>query len=290
MEHPEYDVPNLSTEHEATENPVVESPEEQGVGDPDPQAERDVEGNLIPKHRLDEVIAQREAERQVLARERAERAAERAELDRLRKLASVAFGGESPAEGKPLDPRVKAARDRLLEVMPELRDVLELASKKADLLGVAGELPHIQQSTQNYWKRVASMTVDKVADNLAPLLLGDGKSGTDLTPAQRGKLQRDFLAWIEDDDSGERAQRYEGLDAKLADEFRDYVDGIYGFSSIRRTQNAAALAAGRAAGRLPVSGSSSAPVVAAPDNKKPQTDDEAADLAWRHAQAAMAAQ
>lgn len=186
---------------------------------------------------------------------------------RLKELLGPALG---LTDGKPaLDPRQQRARDLLLTLMPELKDVLSLAPKAKDLLGVAEQAPQWKTQTDSYWQGVAGRTLDTIYDGVAKLMLGQDKTGKDLDPEMQDDLWQSFTRWVGRDATGARVTRYESQDPALVSEFLKAFGARY-VDPARRAAAVVVTDRGRAAQRQPVQGSAGQP----PAAKPPQVDNQ----------------
>lgn len=182
---------------------------------------------------------------------------------------ALGFGEEKPT----LDPRQQRARDLLLTLMPELKDLMPLGAKAKDLLGIAEQAPQWSEQNKVYWQGVASRTLDNIYDGAAVAILGAGKTAKDLDPEMQDDLWQSFTRWVGRDQTGARVQRYEGQDATLTKEFLTAFSARY-VDPVRRSAAVVVGQRGEAARRQPVQGSGGQPPLAKPpavDN----TDEEA---------------
>jgi hypothetical protein len=236
----------------------------------------------IPKYRLDETIAERDALKSRVA-------ATDAELAKLKRLVGASLGIVDPDnEGKPrpLTPREQAIQKRMFELVPGLQNILKLSEKTDALASLAESMPDFTKQNEQYWGRVARSMYDGMEAKVAPLFLGDGKTVADMTPAARNRLRTDFANWVQSDPT--RADRYEALDQTLIDDYRTELEDTY-ITPVRRQLGAGALTRSRQVSRLPVSGGSGAPTRTPKPKAEPMDEDAAADAAWKDFQGRMQA-
>ena len=186
------------------------------------------------------------------------------------KVVAAQRGGQpagQPTDGQPAapDPKKQAILARLYEVAPELKGLIERAQ---DVLAAAEMLPQQKQQIEARWNVVAQRTIGTLFDNAAKTLLGDGKTGKDLTPVAQRRLHADFSHWCMADQS--RVTRYENEDPALVGEFLAEVRATY-VDPLRRAAVAPAVARAKTAAALPQAGGA-APV--ATPQPKPNLDDE----------------
>jgi hypothetical protein len=106
---------------------------------------------------------------------------------------------------------------------------------------------------QRHWQGVATQTSEKVYDAIAPAILGAGKTAKDLDAETRGELREGFARWINRDQTGARADRYEQQDPALVTEYATWFKARF-VDPGRRTAAAAVITRGAQTARLPVSG------------------------------------
>lgn len=290
-DHPEFEVPDGvggagDGEHDGGNPPAK-------AGAPDPSAAGGAPGGrgpggqpveTVPKYRLDETIA---------ARDRFERESRetKAEVEKLRRYVATALGiadPNAPAPAKELTPREKAIQQRIFELIPELKDLKDLAQHAGSLKGLVEQMPAFERQTGQYWNRVAATMLEGMEDGIAALVLGDGKKGADLDPKMKARYRADFASWVGADPK--RVERYEAIDRTLIDEYKAEVDEAV-VQPLRRQYGAKAATRARQIGKLPVAGNSSAPVAGVKKPAVPVGDaDAAADAAWANLQERVAAE
>jgi hypothetical protein len=227
----------------------------------------------LPPGRVEETTARADARYADLE---ARFKANEALLDKLKGV----FGPDKPAA----DPRAAAVRNRLLEVMPELKEVLELAGMRTDLQGLLQRAPGFVAQEQRMWGDLAARTMGKVHESIAPFMLGDGADAAALTKDQKeylaGELQRYCLR------DPKRVERYEQADPTLIEEFRDYYAAVH-VAPARRSMLTNATRRAAAGGQAPRAGRADAAGSTIP--KADPTDDDAVhNKAWTHLSSAFA--
>lgn len=226
---------------------------------------------MVPGYRLEEVVGQRnELQKRIDAIE--------AENKRFKSLIAGSLGITDPNDPnpKPLDARQQQIADRILELLPWLKDLKGLAGKVESLNGLADSVPDFQRQNQAYWKRLAVRMMSGVEEAIAPVLLGEGKKPSDLAQATKDRYRADFIRWVQADEK--KVDRYEGGDLTLIDDYRKELDAE--LAPTRRATGAAALAAGRKRATLPVAGTGTAPIGQAPKKPESLDEDSAAQAAW----------
>lgn len=148
-----------------------------GVGTPASQfSYPEDRSGWIPKTRFDEAVAR-----------------ERAEVERIRQVAL----GVSPRE--PQDPRRAEAREAILDVFPELRQVFD-------------QLPQLANSQQRAEQRVVNQTLSTIYTEAATML------GVErMNPFQESVLSQSFLGFLQS--TPELARRFDGGDPRVVQEF-----------------------------------------------------------------------
>lgn len=231
---------------------------------------------MIAKYRYDEVNQRFSALTEQATKDRAE-------LARLRAVVAGALGITDPSKPVPreLGEREKAIKARLEQLFPELAVLRELAEQKDGLLGLAKSAPEFQRQNKAFWDRVATNMLDGVESAIAPLLLGEGKTAKDMNEKARARWRMDFVSWVDSDPR--RVDRYQALDRTLIDEYREEIEETT-VNPLRRQFGAGTIKRASAAARLPVGGSSSAPVSTGKKTTVPKDEDAAADAAWKNLQ------
>jgi hypothetical protein len=181
---------------------------------------------------------------------------------------------------------------QLFEVVPGLQRVLALADKTE---AIERWLASSQQAAETQAQRIeryTEYTLARLHDAVAPLVLGekrpDGSSSTGkhLSEDQRYIIQNAFVRWIGVDP--ERRDRYDSGDERLRDEFVEYFKQAW-VAPFARTPQAQALERQQRIGRLPVAGTSSAPVSQGPPKLDLNDEDAVLRAAWAHTRAQMGA-
>lgn len=232
----------------------------------------------LPPGRLEQMVRAAMARAAAAETQNRELQAQTAVLTRLREALA-------PQQAK-ADPRTEAVRSRLLEVIPELREVLELGKNASQIRQAIEAIPQIRAQQDSHWETHAERTMSTVFQAVAPVILGDEGQATALSEDQRHELVRSFRDYLLRDQTGQRIQRYERSDPKVVDEFRDYYTAIH--APGRRAafvQAADRAAAGRSA---PRAGRADAMAASVPkvDASNP---DAVAAAAWKYVSNAMRA-
>lgn len=184
------------------------------------------------------------------------------------------------------DPKTVALRNRLIEVVPELKTLLTLAARSQELTGLLDRAPGLTRQESVYWDQVARRTMGELHTQIAPYMLGDGGTADKLSDDQKQLLAERFQRWCLSDKTGARVDRYEQGDPKIVEEFRDYYVAL-NYAPARR--QAVLAAAGRAAAgaAAPRAGRADATATSVP--KVDATDPDAAhSRGWQHVQNAFA--
>lgn len=274
LEHPDFEAP-VGDDDAAGDGQG--DPADRGAGDSAPRRRQPAAPiESIPKHRLDEVIRQRDEFGGRLS-------SQESELRKLRSIVAGALGIQDPnAPGQPreLTPREKAVQKKLFELVPGLEHIGDLVAQRESLLGLAESVPDFERQNKQYWDRVAKSTMESLDGAVAKAMLGPNKSVKDLSKEAVGRFRRDFFSWVSDDEV--RRDRYESLDAALIEEYVKEVDASL-IAPLRRRYGADVMGrAGRIAA-LPVGGNSSAPVANQKPKQRPELDEDAvADAAWQN--------
>jgi len=205
-----------------------------------------------------------------------------AENTRFKNVIAQALG-ISPATGQPIaapDPRTERLRETLFQLVPELKEFIE---KKQNILRVAEAAPTWERQNDSYWQGVASRTLSNVFDNVAKLVLGEGKAGKELDPEFADDLQDSFLKWCERDKTGQRIARYEGQDPTLVADFLKAFSARY-IDPVRRSASATVQQRGTVAQQLPVSGPAGMPAASQPPQVNLNDEDAVHGRGWAVAQ------
>jgi len=190
----------------------------------------------IPRYRLDEVTQQRDQFRALVERQQQQ-------IDFL-----MQRFGQAPAPPPPPQPAAPqlsaqdiAIRDRMLAIIPELQrlpELLPFLEHRDAIMGAAEAVPTWRTAENQYWDRYANDTVGSIANEMATLVLGEGKTARDLDPEAIAGIRAAFTTWVTRDPS--RAARYEREDPSIPKEFWSHYKARH-FDPIRRTQQAALL-------------------------------------------------
>lgn len=190
----------------------------------------------IPQYRLDEVSRQRDEYRVLVERQQQQ-------IDFLMQRFGQPQAPPPPAAPEPpqLTPQDIAIRDRLYAIVPglnRLAEMLPFLEHREAIMGAAEAVPTWRSAENQYWDRYANDTVVAIADEVAKLVVGDGKTARDLDPETVAGIRASFTAWVTRDP--QRAMRYEREDPSIPKEFWGWYKAKH-FDPIRRTQQAAAL-------------------------------------------------
>ena len=269
IEHPEFQMPGGGDDDGGGD-----ADDGAGVGDQPAGRRKPTPAEMIPKHRLDEVIGQRDYIGQRYSQTEAE-------VKKLRAIVANALGikdPDSPAPPRELSARELAVQKRLYELIPGLEHIKDLVENRESLLGLAQSVPDFERQNKQYWDRVAKSTMTSLDNGVAAAMLGKGRTSKDLGVKAASRFRRDLFEWVQSDQ--ERLDRYEGLDPNLVEDYVKEVDETL-IAPLRRRYGADAMSRYRAVENLPVGGHSSAPVgTPKPKGKAAPDEDAAADAAW----------
>ena len=225
----------------------------------------------LPAGRSDEIARRHEATIKQLETRLGEQAGI---IDKLKAVFAPAATG---------DPKTEALRNRLMEVVPELKALAGLNVE--ELTAALKEIPGLRKAHDRGWETHAERTMSSVYTALAPFVLGaDGKIDQ-FTEQQRNVLANSFRDWCLSDKTGTLVDRYERGDAKLVEEFRDFYASVHHTPAHRAS---VAAAAGRAAAgaTLPRAGRADATGTPIP-KADPANEDAVHDAAWKHVSNAL---
>ncbi len=171
--------------------------------------------------------------------------------------------------------------DKLVAIMPRLQAFIESVDKDGQPydFGQLTRVPQFGEEINRRWEQHAEQTLSGIQSDLAK------DYGVDkLSPRQERMIGLSFMDWLEEDRTGARADRYARGDGGLKGEFLTEFRGGF-VDPFRRTQDAAALAAGNRNRNLPPApqGSGVAPPGAP---QAPKSLDQVTDDAWNTFQAA----
>lgn len=194
-----------------------------------PSATEPPEG-FIPKYRLDQTTA---------------------EVTRLKGVLNQLLTGTKASadpNAPPPDPRNAKIRDKILELVPELKHLSALTQNHTQQ----------QEAETRRQDQFAVRTIQGALTHAAAQMLGEGKTFKDLDRNAQIWLKDSFVSWVLADD--ERAARYDAGDTNgMAAEFWTSYNQVMRATAIR-TQNTAVLDRGARRANLPSQGSSAAPV------------------------------
>lgn len=217
----------------------------------------------IPKYRLDETLARLQT------------------IERTNQQLSEALSRFMRQPDTPTTPaaepdeetlRRQRIRDQILEVYPELKDAVELTKLRQRLEATITATEQRNLEDEQRYDAYAKRVISSVHDDFAPLILGKGKTGKDLSEASRDELKTSFIRWI--GSAPDRVERYNRYDDTLRKEFiadwtARWVDPL------KRSGAAALTRQARVTQNLPVSGTTSSPLGAPPARPTtPENEDE----------------
>jgi len=242
---------------------------------------------MFPKHRYDAV-----AQRAAAAEQRAAQAV--AMLERLIMMqAQNAQAARPPAEPELPPEELQRRQDilgQLFEVVPGLQRVLALADKTD---AIERWLSHSQQSMESQSERLnryAEYTITRLHDAIAPLVLGEKRpdgtapNGKHLSEDQQHVIQQAFVRWVGVDHG--RRDRYDNGDEGLRDEFVEHFKNTW-VAPFSRGPQAQAVERQQRVNRLPVGGTSSAPVTQGPKKLDLNDEDAVFRAGWAHTKAQL---
>lgn len=229
-------------------------------------------GDVIPKHRLDETIAQRDRYFELASQQQQQ-------IQQLLSRLNQGPAPTPPAPPEPPNPQDLAIRERLYQVFPELKmleDLKELAAQKQNLLGAAQAVPQWRTAETQYYDRYVERVLGGIADKVATFTLGDGKTGKDLNELVADSLVGTFTKWVKNDPR--RTARFEAEDSTLPDEFWAAYKAAH-YDPITRDKRAALLQRAGNPPRVPVGGGG-APVAGTPPKADVTDEDAVHASAW----------
>lgn len=184
------------------------------------------------------------------------------------------------------DPKTLALRNRLMEVIPEFKDLLEIAKHREGLISNLNSAPGRARTEAIYWDGVAARNLATLHTEIAPYMLGDGGTADKLSEAQKGYLAKSFQEWCIADQTGARVDRYERGDAKVVEEFRDFFVALH-YAPARRQAVLSAVARATAGGATPRAGRADATATSVPKTD-PSDEDAVHSRGWANVQNAFA--
>lgn len=216
----------------------------------------------IPKYRFDEVLE---------ARRQAEAVNQRL-IALLDKQMAATAPPEAPVATDDETARKQRIVQQLIDVDPRFGKLLAMGDRADAILATIDRAEQQQAAQAEEYERLAKTTVSSVHDAFAVAAMGQGKTGNDLPPETRQTLTDNFVAWVMQDPSTQRAQRYNARDTSLTTEFltdwqRRFVDPY------RRSTAATQIQQARRTAALPMGGGTSSPL-GTPPPKTHDTEDE----------------
>jgi hypothetical protein len=195
-------------------------------------------------------------------------------------------------EEQRVSPEVQQARDAFAQVFgQEAAEIMQHAPMLLQLVQALQEgqvdprsfsrFGSVVEGTDHAWAQHGRTQLQSIYTALAPDFGGEA-----LTPRQQRAVGMEFKAWLEDDQTGQRVNRYTMGDAALQTEFlTEYRQGF--IDPFRRNAGAALLAGARRAGGLPPAPRPGGPP---PPPEQPElTEDQVHDRAWQSFAAASTA-
>lgn len=192
--------------------------------------------------------------------------------------------GVSLREPERLDPAIEEARRAFDQVYPGASQLFDKLPILAKLLGALeaqridpeqlfSQLPSVMESAGHTWQQHARTALTSIYGQIAK------DFGVDrLTPRQQSAVGREFMAWLSEDQTGARVDRYSQSDPELLGEFlTEYRSGF--IDPLRRTADAGTMSRAGAVGRLPAAPRPGAAPAPAPAAKL--TPDQVHDNAWQ---------
>lgn len=217
----------------------------------------------IPKYRLDETLARLQH-------------TEKANAELVAAL--TRFMSQPPPttpQGEPDEETLRRQRikDQILEVYPELKDAGELAKLKGQIETIIQQTAERTRQDEQMYDAYAKRAITAVHDDFAPMILGKGKTGKDLSEQSRDELKQSFIRWI--GAAPDRIERYNRFDDTLRKDFlTDWTQRWV--EPLRRSGNATMARQARTTQNLPVGGSATSPLGAPPakPTNQPENEDE----------------
>jgi len=227
-----------------------------------PQVSGTPPDETIPKYRLDETTARLQS----VERQNAQL------LDTITRFMQQPQMAPSPAaEPDEETQRRQRIRDQILEVYPELKDAVELAKLRQKLESTIAQNEQRSQQDEQMYDGYAKRAIAAVHDDFAPMILGKGKTGKDLTEASRDELKQSFIRWI--GAAPDRVDRYNRFDDSLRKDFLADWSARW-VEPLRRSGNATMVRQARTTQNLPVGGSVTSPLGAPSGKPSTQPDNE----------------
>lgn len=217
----------------------------------------------IPPYRLDE------ANRRYQALEGRYRSLD----DRIR----ILMGYDAEAQR---DPRLEAVRTQFAQVFPELGPLLQNPQALARVIQLAssGQFDEMSGTTAAYWQRHAQNFSRDIVEAYAKSV---GVEANSLGPRALNRIAAQLKAYIEEDRTGERQERYEMGDPTLRDEFVADLTGLF-TDPVRRSTNTAAARTVENNRRVPDAGPRGAVPAQAGGGAKPKTRAEIREAARQY--------
>lgn len=264
---PDFTIPDVGDVGEGKETPsgVPSGPapaalaEPAPVGTGAPVGEPKTGDEAIPKYRFDEIAKERDELRDNLAR--------------VLKLMEARREPE-PFE-EPDDPEVAKRKKIVADLQaldPRIAQAFELGEKRDVILQLIDEAKQRQETEKRQWDTFATKQLSTVHDGFAAAMSGGKKKGSDLPRETRQGLTDNFVAWVMQDGSGGRANRYISRDEALPKEFLSEFSKQY-IEPFRRQAAAVNVTQARRVQNLPVGGGTSSPL-GTPRPKPNDSDDE----------------
>lgn len=158
-----------------------------------------------------------------VVRQRTERAAQlERDLEHARSQVAALSGVTRPAA--PPNPEVQAIRDQLLQVIPELKDILDNREHITGLkdLNLKDTIEQLRNAQQQGHVQRGTQTLNALATEVRNVY---GAAGKDLSEKAIQRIQRAFISELQHDE--ELAGRYESGDPDVVSDFvKDFTGGV----------------------------------------------------------------
>jgi hypothetical protein len=240
--------PTSSTEQGSTTGAPPQSGASSAGAAPPVQPPRD--GTWIPRERLNEQQMRYEAQLRQM----------QSELERAR------TPQQRPA---PTNAEHDAIRQRLFEIAPQLKDLLDLDAK--ELKDMLSQRPQVEAHTQHYWTVVGAGALRQIRGGLEKLYGGKPDQFV-----QEG-VETHFANWLKSDP--EAFQRYIQQDPDLVPAFLKRYE-TQALDPIRRQALVSEQQRAQRRANLPPSGPRTSQLGAGQKKEKPKTEDELHEQAW----------
>jgi hypothetical protein len=226
----------------------------------------------IPPHRFSEVTSANRRLQQENEQLKQRFSSMEGEFGRLRSGLSSALGQEP---GQQVDPQVARIREQMLQVFPELKQVIE---RSKDLEGVLESYPSVQSHMTATTEQLARTAFATLGESLKPHY-ADPTTG-EIDPLAARIFQQGFIDYLQSDPKA--YARYVRGDQALVGEWFGRVENAL-IGRVRRNALAGVQHRGSMIAALPRVGQSTS-VVPSQAPPKPKSVDEAIEAAWNDTQ------